>query len=391
MRRVFILLLFFSVKSIIAQDVIILNNNTTILSKVLEINSSEVKYKKHSNLNGPIYTLSKEEIVAINYENGEKETFRDQHSSILVGAETSVENQQHISSNNDSLITMHNKRPLFASLKQSRKRAKEFFPIMAITEQSILSTNQIEMKFVPECVPDYDFNNRYRIKYYIRLKNKTDKIIYIDKAQCFRKDNNGASIPFFDSKQVSIAIGSQGGIGVGSSIGNGVGITGIGGTSNMQTSTYSQQRFIFIPPNSEVNLSEYVYDKIRKVKSLFTKNYKTIFDIETWDFDLIKWGGVIYKGEVKECSEVDSPYKTEYHIIYSTDKEFNTYSVLNARLYAKYLVGKDYNNLSDVFSFDRIKKYIPNFVGTEGCVDILVGQPNKAKQPSSFVLGGISK
>lgn len=390
MRNIFIVLLFLLVKTITAQDVIILNDNTTILSKVLEVNSSEVKYKKHSNLNGPIYTLSKEKIVAINYENGEKETFRNQHSSILVGAETSVETQQHKSSNNDSLIALHNKRPLFASLKQSRKKAKEFFPIMAITEQSILSTNQIEMKFVPECVPDYDFNNRYRIKYYIRLRNKTDKIIYIDKAQCFRKDNNGASIPFFDTKQVSIAIGSQGGIGVGSAIGNGAGIMGIGGgISNMQTSTYSQQRFIFIPPNSEVNLSEYVYDRIRKVKSLFTKNYKTIFDIETWEFDLINWQVVIYKGEVKECSEADTPYKTEYHIIYSTDKEFNTYSVLNARLYAKYLVGKDYNNLTEVFSFNRIKKYIPNFVGVEECVDILIGQPSRVKLPR--VVGMLAK
>lgn len=368
-----------------AQDVIVLKTNSTILSKVLEINSSEIKYKKYSNPNGPTYTIGKNEIVAINYENGEKELFEEQDIS------TSTENYgnnledntiNQASNNNDHLISLHNKEPQFSSLKQSNTKAKKFFPIMAIAEQSILSTEHIEMKFVPKCVEDYDFNNRYRIKYYIRLRNKTNKIIYIDRAQCFRKDNNEASTPFFDTKQISIATGNQGGIGISSALGNGFGIMGAGGTSNMQTSTYSQQRYIFIPPNSEVNLSEYIYDEIRKIKTLFSQNYKTIFDIETWNFDLSEWNGVIHKGEVVKCNETNTPFKTEYHIIYSTDKEFSNYSVINVRLYAKYLVGKDYNNLSEVFSFNRIRKYISNFVGAEGEADILIGQPNNAKLPN---------
>ena len=51
------------------------NNGNTILSKVIEIGSTEVKYKKFSNLNGPTYTIAKAEILVINYENGEKESF----------------------------------------------------------------------------------------------------------------------------------------------------------------------------------------------------------------------------------------------------------------------------------------------------------------------------
>lgn len=58
-----------------AQDVIVKKDGSTIMSKVTEIGNTEIKYKKFSNQNGPTYSLSISEIMAINYENGEKETF----------------------------------------------------------------------------------------------------------------------------------------------------------------------------------------------------------------------------------------------------------------------------------------------------------------------------
>ena len=61
------LFLLFSV-TLFAQDIIVQNNGNTILSKVIEIGSTEVKYKKFSNLNGPTYTIAKAEILVINYE-----------------------------------------------------------------------------------------------------------------------------------------------------------------------------------------------------------------------------------------------------------------------------------------------------------------------------------
>ncbi len=66
--------MFFSVASH-AQDVIVKKNGDTIVSKVLEIDDTVVKYKKFSNLEGPTYSIAKAEVNCINYENGEKETF----------------------------------------------------------------------------------------------------------------------------------------------------------------------------------------------------------------------------------------------------------------------------------------------------------------------------
>lgn len=74
-KIMFFLMLIVSVLTASAQDVIVKKDGSTILSKVLEIGSTEVKYKKWNNLNGPIYTIFKSEIQVINYHNGLKETF----------------------------------------------------------------------------------------------------------------------------------------------------------------------------------------------------------------------------------------------------------------------------------------------------------------------------
>lgn len=58
-----------------AQDVIVKKDDSTILAKVLEVTETNIKYKKHSNQTGPTYTISIENVRAINYQNGEKEDY----------------------------------------------------------------------------------------------------------------------------------------------------------------------------------------------------------------------------------------------------------------------------------------------------------------------------
>ena len=60
-----------------AQDVIVMKDQSTVISKVLEITSTEIKYKKWSNQDGPTYTIDRTDVVCINYENGEVEKFQD--------------------------------------------------------------------------------------------------------------------------------------------------------------------------------------------------------------------------------------------------------------------------------------------------------------------------
>ena len=77
-RLVFTAILLLGLNGIVvSQDVILKKDNTTIVSKVLEINSTEIKYKKWSNQDGPIYSILRSEVTSINYQNGEVEKFND--------------------------------------------------------------------------------------------------------------------------------------------------------------------------------------------------------------------------------------------------------------------------------------------------------------------------
>lgn len=60
-----------------AQDVIVKKDNSTILSKVTKIGETEIEYKKWSNLDGPTYSISINDVKNINYQNGEVEKFEN--------------------------------------------------------------------------------------------------------------------------------------------------------------------------------------------------------------------------------------------------------------------------------------------------------------------------
>lgn len=71
---IIIALIFVSV-NIFAQDIITKQNGEEIQAKVLNVNDKEINYIKWSNMNGPTYTISVNDVFMIKYENGEKDMF----------------------------------------------------------------------------------------------------------------------------------------------------------------------------------------------------------------------------------------------------------------------------------------------------------------------------
>jgi hypothetical protein len=59
-----------------AQDIITTKAGEEIKAQVLEVLTAEIKYKKHSNPEGPTYSIKKEEVFMIKYKNGEKDVFK---------------------------------------------------------------------------------------------------------------------------------------------------------------------------------------------------------------------------------------------------------------------------------------------------------------------------
>lgn len=375
------------------QDVIIKRNGDEIQAKVLTVSDSKIDYKKWSNQNGPIYTISKGDVFMIKYINGDKDVFNN--NTQPTSQESSPTREKKISSkyivkspaaNNAKLVRKY-KPEIRITTKHSEKTSKWIFPVMAVTDSSILSTEDIEVSIVPVTVCDQDQIETYLLRYYIKIKNKTNNTIYIDRANTFRVYTDGTYTTYFDANQINITKGKSSNIGI--SLGGVASVLGIGGTAgtlanstfiggssqNAVSRSYSQQRVLAIPPHTTANLSEY---KQAHVKG---KHYENISDAEFWGFYWFGQKGKIKKGECIHYDEDESPYKNQYYITYSSREDFSSYSTLNFKVYARYVIGECWHS---VLQYKRdglikdIQKYIPDFWNNP---NIIVGEANYISKP----------
>lgn len=364
MRKLFILLLFVSL-NMSAQDVIVKKDGSTILSKVLEVNPNDVKYKKFSNQNGPTYTINKLEILSINYENGDKDMFDDNNSEKTQTTQASSDSssprliQKKAAENNVQLIESY-KTEISQINKEDKKNAAACNIYFEVTQNSILANEDLEISFLGN--GDYAFD--------IVIENKSNRMIYIDKGNCFRVINGNNPYCYYNATEqitvgrnsgggVSLGIGSVAGVmGVGGKIGqlaNGVSVNG--GTSNSSSTTYVSQRVIAIPPYSKKNLCE---NKEIEVSRNWFKTIDPNEDFASYD----KWGirpdgshhrygydgvysaqfgmhkGYIKVGQVLSYNENDTPYRRVYTITYSHEESFSTYTTINFTLYIRHALGR---------------------------------------------------
>lgn len=75
MKKIFLLVGLVASTMLSAKDIIILKNSTKIDAKILEVSSSEIKYKKINSLDGPTFVVSTNEINSIVFENGDVQTY----------------------------------------------------------------------------------------------------------------------------------------------------------------------------------------------------------------------------------------------------------------------------------------------------------------------------
>ena len=257
MKNILFFVLLICSANVSAQDVIVKKDGSTIISKVLEVNIADIKYKKFSNQNGPTYTISKSDVMAINYENWEKDDFRTLDSKDDKNEEYNERNpsqrfiEKKLSENNSKLIEKYRGDIQFAKTA-SDKDAKSIFPIMAVSDSSLMSNDEIEMRFVPTIIHDetgYSF-----LRHYIEIENKTNRIIYIDLANSFRINTDNTYKNYYDTEQTSVSHGNSSGgavglggiasvLGVGGMVGTLANSVTVGGSSqNTVMTTYSMER-----------------------------------------------------------------------------------------------------------------------------------------------------
>ena len=87
-RLIFTLLTVATALCATAQDVIFKSESDTIVAKVISVGTSEITYQKWSNLQGPIYSMSISQIVAIRYANGTYDFFTTKPTPVVVNSNT---------------------------------------------------------------------------------------------------------------------------------------------------------------------------------------------------------------------------------------------------------------------------------------------------------------
>jgi hypothetical protein len=93
-KSIFILLAFIAINiTAFSQDVITQKTGEDIQAKILEVNQTEIKYKKFDNQTGPTFTVLKSDVQMIRYENGTKDIF-NQTEEVKAESKTSNEDMQ---------------------------------------------------------------------------------------------------------------------------------------------------------------------------------------------------------------------------------------------------------------------------------------------------------
>jgi hypothetical protein len=331
-----------------AQDVIVKKDGNTIVSKVIEVNKTDIRYKKFSNPNGPTYTIDIAEVLSVNYENGEKDTFSSPSS--LASGQSETQSSRVVESipaaGNGALIESYNSKEIKWIPNDKDKKGRYLYCQLKVTPNSVLEDENIKITMETGQVFGKDkelvfrpmqanYKEQTQVLYHYNpcisfsVSNKTNKTIYIDLGNTFIV-RGGEAQPFFTpsatttaqstSSGVGVNLGAvAGAMGVGGAVGqlaNGVSVSG-GSSSGTATVEFSQ-RIISVPAMSTKTLSPtYFFTANSGFRFITFSNYPYA-QIPKMSILNIKAGDVIH------WNEDDSPMKFSFRLAYAFDEGFST-------------------------------------------------------------------
>ena len=347
-----------------AQDKLITQKGDVKTVYNVEVGANKVFYTLEKKENAPIQQIAKKDVLTIIHSDGTKELFNTGEASTPLSANSqstpatasapSSQNPAEVKAINDSLMIKYSG-PLVTyindKVKEKRKTAYALYMLPRLKKGSIIGDANIEL----DIKTDMDlYNANY---YYLILKNKTDKTIYIDLGNTFFMRGSESS-PYYIPTATSSTSGKEGSVGVGlgsvaqalgvggpvGTIANGVNVGG--GVSSSTTRTTYAQRFIAIPPMSTKKLEpqlifpmgcENVYNNCLRV-FMYDKNTVGNVRFENKN-DKLK------DGETRLFDENNSPINFGSYITYSFDENGINTNHLNARFYVHEIIGYGYGTL----------------------------------------------
>lgn len=368
-----------------AQDLIVKKDGSVIQAKVTKIGTSEVEYKKWSNQDGPQYSIAVADILAINYQNGEKETFdnvgangNSQTAKSEAGGQQSVvqvkpENlSPEAKAANDALIAKYNasvELNVDEKLKKKigTKPALNASAVYGIKTNSIVANEDVELIFILGTAKKkrplgFRWSERNRgidQTIMVNVRNKSSRTIYIDLGNTFYV-SAGQSVCYYVPASTTTEQGSQSGIsvnlgsvtdalgigGVAGTLANGINVGG-GSTNSNATTTYSQ-RVVAVPPMGAINLSpQYMFGYTpRKETKILSKglivggdsyygSFVSVFFLKDSD------KGPMLLGDRYRYTEENSPLQVSNILAYSFKEDCSSLKSIISSLYLRELIGKN--------------------------------------------------
>ncbi len=344
--------------SAFSQDIIVMRNGNLIQSKVQEITPTEIKYKRFSNPDGPLYTIGKNEALSIVYENGEKEMIE---TSATVQEQIEYEDCSIPAEENEMLkqkynvdVTIHPDK-LKKEQRKQNKLAKSFYCRLMPTSDAVLADKNIELEFRTvdgpngDPVSEYTLINGFGIQ--VLIKNKSSKVVYIDLANTFFVRGNMAT-PYYVPSSTSNTSGQGNGVSVNvGSVANALGVGGVvggiasginvggGKTSSETTVTYSQ-RIIAIPPVSSIELEPMLFfvGETADAYGLKVSFRGVVHQIGNLTMIPYFTDLRINKSKNSNWTEVDSKFRMKVFVSYSFEESMQKVQSIKSGLYADRII-----------------------------------------------------
>lgn len=207
----------------------------------------------------------------------------------------------------------------------------------------------------------------------IKIKNKSDKIIYIDLGTSYLKNNDIASV-IYNPTITSTTTGRSVGIGVNAgSIANSVGIGGIagdmlqgvnigGGKSSSTTTTTYVQRVVSVPPKSSIILNDVQLFTADNSKAL---SHLLYFKEEGYGKQRRLWClahkfNDVESGKVIQYNEENTLFNIGCYLNYSFSSDFKESNGIETTYYVKMLIGSSVSTFGNK-EFNIVDKTFPEW------------------------------
>lgn len=371
-----ILLFHFFAAKCFSQDLLITQNGDLIKAFELELSNKYCFYKESRNTDAKILRIELSNLLMIKYQNGEKKLFNidsaDEDVKLaktetINSADVLLETPQPFNSIGQELwLDKYNKDNLiYTNNKKRGKKADMWSMQFYANENSEFENNDLQMEIingillpttikrnllgVEHCsnfqnfekvdASNYHYGYGSRPAIAIKIKNKTDNLIYINLEKSFFIDNNQA-FSLYTPSSTSVSTSTSSGFSVNAgSVANALGINGAIGTiadgvnlgkgkGSEKTTIVHSQKIIMVPPYSSV--------MINPLRVTPTSN----------NYSFGNANNLNRRGDTIIYNTENSPIKWGFYVSYLFENNLEKLHAIKSEFYLKKIVAHKYDDIT---------------------------------------------